>query len=72
MNGSRTSVTGEGALIGSHLVKALLRRGAEVRALVHHNAERSIGDLRFLPAPTLQRVEIVFGDPADPASLDGR
>jgi len=38
-------VTGAGGFIGSHLVEALLARGARVRALVHYNALGSIGHL---------------------------
>ncbi len=58
----RALVTGAGGFIGSHLVETLVARGTPVRALVHYNAERSHGNLRFVPPEMLDRVEVVFGD----------
>ena len=65
-NGRSVLVTGAGGFIGSHLVESLAREGAAVRALVHYDAQGSIGNLRFLEAPLLQRVEVVAGDVCDP------
>ena len=47
-------VTGAGGFIGSHLVEALLARGARVRALVHYNALGSIGHLAEVVAREME------------------
>lgn len=54
-------VTGATGLIGSHIVRALIRRGHAARALVRGSSDRSA--LSGLP------VEIVVGDVLDPATL---
>ncbi len=55
-------VTGATGNVGSQLVPTLVRRGAQVRALVHTPEKAKI-----VEGPG---VEIVFGDYDDPASLD--
>lgn len=65
MNGTRVLVTGAGGFIGSHLVEALVIRGALVRALVHYGAEGHIGNCRFLPLDTQAVVEWLHGDLLD-------
>jgi NAD dependent epimerase/dehydratase len=62
-------VTGAGGFIGSHLVEALVSEGARVRALVHYNAQGSIGCLRQVDRGTLDAVEIVWGDVCDPHAM---
>jgi len=62
-------VTGAGGFIGSHLVQALLARGARVRALVHYNSRDDCGLLRFLDAEELARVEVIPGDVQDAECL---
>lgn len=54
-------VTGANGLIGANIVRALLRQGAQVRALVRPTGDTTA--LRDLP------VEMVMGDMLDPASL---
>jgi NAD dependent epimerase/dehydratase len=62
-------VTGAGGFIGSHLVEALVAEGSKVRALVHYNAQGSIGALRHLDRHTLDAIEIVAGDVRDPYAI---
>jgi len=58
-------VTGAGGFIGSHLVTALIQRGARVRALVHYNSRADYGNLDLLPKDELQCVDVVMGDIQD-------
>ncbi|NQU44109.1 GDP-mannose 4,6-dehydratase [bacterium] len=59
-------VTGAGGFIASHLVEALLSRGARVRALVHYNALGAVGHLRDATSRSgSDRLEIVAGDVRD-------
>jgi len=62
-------VTGAGGFIGSHLVEALVAQGSRVRALVHYNAEGSIGSLRHVDRRTLDAIEIVAADVRDPYAM---
>jgi len=63
--GRRVLVTGADGFIGSHLVEALVRAGAEVRAFVFYNSWNSIGWLADVPADVRDAVEIVAGDVRD-------
>ncbi len=62
-------VTGAGGFIGSHLVEGLVAEGSRVRALVHYNAEGSIGCLRHIDRRTLDAIEIVASDVRDPYAM---
>lgn len=62
---TRVLVTGAGGFIGSHLVEALAKQGARVRALVHYNSRGLRGFLENLPAPLSRRVEVRAGDICD-------
>ena len=68
-------VTGAGGFIGSHLVEALVDKGAKVRAFVHYNSRGDAGLLRLSPRETLEKIEIIAGDIRDPqavaAAVDG-
>ena len=64
--GTTTLVTGAGGFIGSHLVEALVRRGARVRAFVHYNSRNDWGQLERVPDSVLRNVEVVAGDVRDP------
>ncbi len=62
-------VTGAGGFIGSHLVEALVRSGARVRALVHYNSAGRRGHLDDMTTDVVANVEIVTGDIADTACV---
>lgn len=62
-NGERVLVTGAGGFIASHLVEALVERGATVRAFVHYRHDSSNGWLDHSPARF--DVEVVAGDIRD-------
>lgn len=59
-------VTGAGGFIGSHLVEALLEKGADIRAFVKYNGRGDWGMLSDLPAESQKSVEVVAGDIRDP------
>ena len=58
-------VTGAGGFIGSHLVEALLRKGAKVRAFVRYTSRNDPGLLKLIGSDDLSMVEIVAGDLRD-------
>jgi NDP-hexose 4,6-dehydratase len=62
------AVTGAEGFIGSHLVEALVSRGARVRAMVLYNSFNSWGWLESLDPAVLEQVEVVMGDIRDPRS----
>lgn len=55
-------ITGAGGFIGSHLVEALARKAAKVKALVRYNSKRNCGNLDFLDKKTKNEIDIYFGD----------
>jgi NAD dependent epimerase/dehydratase len=59
-------VTGAGGFIGSYLVEALVRRGAQVRAFVHYNSRNDWGQLERVPRSVRERVKVAAGDVRDP------
>jgi NAD dependent epimerase/dehydratase len=59
-------VTGGGGFIGSHLVGALVRGGACVRALLRYTSRGDAGSLQFLTSGERRSVEVVRGDIRDP------
>jgi dTDP-glucose 4,6-dehydratase len=62
-------ITGAGGFIASHLVEALARQGARVRAFVRYNSRGDPGLLAVLPSDVLCAVEIVTGDLRDAAAV---
>ena len=58
-------VTGSCGFIGSHLVEHLIKKGLNVKALVHYNSEGSIGWLRDLDKKILSECEVIYGDIRD-------
>ena len=65
-HGRKVIVTGAGGFIGSHLVEALVKQGAQVRAMLRYTSRADRGNLEFLSHDNLERVEIVRGDLRDP------
>jgi NAD dependent epimerase/dehydratase len=63
------AVTGAEGFIGSHLVEALVARGHRVRALVLYNMFGSQGWLETLDPEVRAKVDVVFGDIRDPATV---
>jgi NAD dependent epimerase/dehydratase len=65
IRGRKVLVTGAGGFVGSHLVEALVRRGARVRAFVHYNSRNDWGMLEDLPRNVMKTIEVVAGDLKD-------
>ena len=63
--GRNVLVTGAGGFIGSHLVEALLARGAGVRAFIRYTSRKDPGLLRQLDPADFARLEIFPGDLRD-------
>src|SRR3984885_114027 len=59
-------VTGADGFIGSHLVEALLKEGAKVKAFVFYNSFNSWGWLDTLEPALLKQLEVFPGDLRDP------
>jgi NAD dependent epimerase/dehydratase len=71
LSGQTVFVTGACGFIGSHLVEALVRRGAKTRALALYDARGSLGWIEDMPADIRASVEVISGDVRD-SELMGR
>lgn len=58
-------ITGSSGFIGSHLAEELVKNNYRVKALVHYNSFRNIGNLDFIDKKILHNLEIVFGNVED-------
>lgn len=68
-------VTGAGGFIGGHLAAALVREGAQVRALCRYNSRNDRGALEWHDPDVVGEMDIVLGDLRDfesvAAAVDG-
>lgn len=69
--GQKVLVTGADGFIGSHLVEALVRKGASVRALVFYNSLNSWGWLDDAAPDVRGKFEVIAGDIRDPDFVRG-
>jgi NAD dependent epimerase/dehydratase len=69
--GSKVLVTGAAGFIGSHLVEALVRSGAEVRAFVRYNSRNNYGWLEDADSEIFGAIEIFRGDLVNPEAVAG-
>ncbi len=69
--GRSVLVTGAGGFIGSHLVEALVRAGADVRAFVRYTSQAANGCLDDCAPDVLAEVDIYRGDLANPEAVAG-
>jgi len=66
LKNKKVLVTGAGGFIGSHLVEALIKKGAKVRAMVKYNGRGDWGMLSDVPAELQRSAEVISGDIRDP------
>ena len=71
LNNRTVLVTGAAGFIGSHLVEALIAKGAKVRAFVRYNSRSDRGCLETLPDKTLKDIQIIAGDIKDADAVRG-
>lgn len=62
LTGQKYLVTGAGGFIGSHLVEALVRAGADVTAMVRYGSASSWGNLEFVPNDVKGAFRVVAGN----------
>jgi NAD dependent epimerase/dehydratase len=62
---TRVLVTGAGGFIGTHLVDALVERGAQVTALVRYNSRNDWGMLEEGYRNGADRIRVILGDVTD-------
>lgn len=62
LTGQKYLVTGAGGFIGSHLVEALVRAGADVTAMVRYGSASSWGNLEFVSDDVKGEFRVVAGN----------
>jgi NAD dependent epimerase/dehydratase len=58
-------VTGAAGFIGSHLLEALVAKGANVRAFIRYNSRSDRGWIDTMPASMTGKIEVIAGDIKD-------
>ncbi|KFA94646.1 GDP-mannose 4,6-dehydratase [Archangium violaceum] len=66
VQGAKVLVTGAGGFIGSHLVEALVARGAEVTAMVHYDARPDLSNLEMADSQVRSKLKVLSGNIEDP------
>lgn len=67
--GRKVLITGAAGFIGSHLVEALVRAGASIRAFVRYNSRNDYGWLESCDPEITREVEIFRGDLVNPEAV---
>lgn len=62
VSGKKILVTGAGGFIGSHLVEALVRKGAEVTAMIRYGSASNWGNLEFVDHEVKGHFRVVAGN----------
>lgn len=65
LDGKKVFVTGAGGFIGSHLAEALVRRGADVTAMIRYGSSANWGNLEFVPGDIRKELRVVAGNVED-------
>ncbi len=65
LHSKKVLVTGAGGFIGSHLVEALVKKGACVKALVNYNSRNNWGLIELLPKQIREAITVTAGDIRD-------
>ncbi len=66
LSSGRVLVTGADGFIGSHVVEALVARGAQVRAMALYNSFGTAGWLDRIDPSVRESIDVVWGDVRDP------
>ena len=65
LDSKKVLVTGAGGFIGSHLIEAIVERGADTAAFVRYNSRNDCGMLENISKEAYSSIEIVSGDLRD-------
>jgi NAD dependent epimerase/dehydratase len=65
IKGKKVLVTGAGGFVGSYLVELLVKKGAQVTALVHYNSRNDWGMLEDVGKNVLKEIKVIAGELRD-------